>query len=103
MSISTTRAGAAVVVVVPGLVVDVDAVVVGSDVVVVGANVVVVVVVVEVEVVVEVVVVDPPEEPAPRPDTAVGTDLVVVVPSPICPFVFQPQHDTELLLSSAHE
>ena len=97
MSISTTRAGAAVVVVVPGLVVDVDAVVVGSDVVVVGANVVVVVVVVEV------VVVDPPEEPAPRPDTAVGTDLVVVVPSPICPFVFQPQHDTELLLSSAHE
>ena len=101
MSISTTRAGAAVVVVVPGLVVDVDAVVVGSDVVVVGANVVVVVVVVEVEV--EVVVVDPPEEPAPRPDTAVGTDLVVVVPSPICPFVFQPQHDTELLLSSAHE
>ena len=100
MSISTTRAGAAVVVVVPGLVVDVDAVVVGSDVVVVGAN---VVVVVEVEVEVEVVVVDPPEEPAPRPDTAVGTDLVVVVPSPICPFVFQPQHDTELLLSSAHE
>ena len=100
MSISTTRAGAAVVVVVPGLVVDVDAVVVGSDVVVVGAN---VVVVVEVEVELEAVVVDPPEEPAPRPDTAVGTDLVVVVPSPICPFVFQPQHDTELLLSSAHE
>jgi hypothetical protein len=75
-------------------------VVVAGFVVVVGA-----VVVVEVEVVVgaTVVVVGTPAEPAPRPVTAVGTDLVVVVPSPICPLGFQPQHETELLLSSAHE
>jgi hypothetical protein len=78
--------------VVVGAVVVVDVVVVGAvvvvDVVVVGAT---------------VVVVGTPAEPAPRPVTAVGTDLVVVVPSPICPLGFQPQHETELLLSSAHE
>ena len=83
-------------------VVVVDVVVVGATVVVVGATVVVVGATVVV-VGATVVVVGTPAEPAPRPVTAVGTDLVVVVPSPICPLGFQPQHETELLLSSAHE